>query len=187
LNLSLRVAIFSIRASRTMSEGRWSAFSASRRSSSFSCGLTLANTCSVLFVIVSGSNVNHWKSFYTQYGICQQLFYIVNQIICMCTKTIDLPPEINRIVAVPDTKETRLNLRMKDAFKSDLQILADYLGLTLSSYAHSLLVRSVREEKLRYPEAFASEERTLGAHIAPETNHPLPVHRNSPVAKKRTG
>jgi hypothetical protein len=102
----------------------------------------------------------------------------------MCTKTIDLPPEINRIVAVPDTKETRLNLRMKDAFRSDLQTLADYLGLTLSSYAHSLLVRSVREERLRYPEAFAEE---LGARIVPETHHPLPVHRNSPVAKKRTG
>jgi hypothetical protein len=31
------------------------------------------------------------------------------------------------------------------------------------------------------------KEHIPGAHIAPETNHPLPVHRNSPVAKKRTG
>jgi hypothetical protein len=31
------------------------------------------------------------------------------------------------------------------------------------------------------------EESTLGARIAPETTHPLPIRRNSPVAKKRTG
>ena len=45
------------------------------------------------------------------------------------------------------TKETRLNLRISEAFRSDIETLADYHGLTMSSYAHSLLVKAVRREK----------------------------------------
>lgn len=51
-------------------------------------------------------------------------------------------------------KETRLNLRISDAFRQDIETLAEYHGLTMSSYAHSLLVRAVRREKENEPELF---------------------------------
>ena len=44
------------------------------------------------------------------------------------------------------TKATRLNLRITPAFRADLEALADHHGLSLSSYAHSLLVKAVRKE-----------------------------------------
>lgn len=53
------------------------------------------------------------------------------------------------------TKETRLNLRITDEFRKDIETLAAYHGLTMSSYAHSLLVRAIRREKEAEPEAFA--------------------------------
>lgn len=43
-------------------------------------------------------------------------------------------------------KDTRLNVRITPLFRDQIQELADYHGLTLSSYAHSLLVRAVRSE-----------------------------------------
>lgn len=51
-------------------------------------------------------------------------------------------------------KETRLNIRVKPNFKDDLQAVADYHGLTVSSYVHSVLVKAIREEKTKAPEAF---------------------------------
>lgn len=54
------------------------------------------------------------------------------------------------------TKETRLNLRITDEFRKDIETLAAYHGLTMSSYAHSLLVRAIRREKESEPEAFAT-------------------------------
>ena len=53
------------------------------------------------------------------------------------------------------TKETRLNLRITDEFRSDIELLADYHGLSMSSYAHSLLVKAVRREKAELPEMFS--------------------------------
>ena len=37
-------------------------------------------------------------------------------------------------------KETRLNLRITPEFKSSLQSLADFHGLQLSSYVHSIFI-----------------------------------------------
>lgn len=48
------------------------------------------------------------------------------------------------------SKETRLNIRVKPKFKDDLQAVADYHGLTVSSYVHSILVKTIREEKERF-------------------------------------
>ncbi len=55
------------------------------------------------------------------------------------------------------TKETRLNLRITDDFRRDIETLAKYHGLTLSSYAHSLLVRAIRREKEAEPAAFKAQ------------------------------
>lgn len=43
-------------------------------------------------------------------------------------------------------KTTRLNLRITEDFRREIELLADYHGLTLSSIAHSLLVKAVRRE-----------------------------------------
>jgi hypothetical protein len=48
-------------------------------------------------------------------------------------------------------KGTRLNLRITEAFRADLEALAEYHGLSLSSYAHSLLVKAVRRELQETP------------------------------------
>jgi hypothetical protein len=51
-------------------------------------------------------------------------------------------------------KTTRLNLRVTEEFRDEIQALADYNGITLSSMAHSLLVKAVRNAKTETPEAF---------------------------------
>lgn len=57
------------------------------------------------------------------------------------------------------TKETRLNLRITDEFRQQIERLADYHGLKLSSYAHSLLVKGVRRELQQLEET---------GHVVPE-------------------
>jgi hypothetical protein len=44
-------------------------------------------------------------------------------------------------------KETRLNLRITPEFRVEIEQLAEYHGLTLSSYAHSVLVKAIRRER----------------------------------------
>ena len=55
------------------------------------------------------------------------------------------------------SKETRLNIRVKPNFKADLEAVAEFHGLTVSSYVHSVLVRKIREEKENAPDAFQSK------------------------------
>lgn len=70
-------------------------------------------------------------------------------------------------------KDTRLNLRITPQFRNELQVLADYRGLTLSSLAHSLLVKAMRRERLEEPEAFIESERSANA-LKPTPNRKLP-------------
>lgn len=43
-------------------------------------------------------------------------------------------------------KTTSLNIRISPEFRSRIERLAEFHGLTMSSYAHSLLVKAVRVE-----------------------------------------
>lgn len=54
-------------------------------------------------------------------------------------------------------KSTSINLRITQEFRKEMQQLADYRGLSLSSLAHSLLVKQMRLERSAEPEAFESE------------------------------
>jgi len=54
-------------------------------------------------------------------------------------------------------KSTSINLRISREFREEIETLAKYHGLTMSSYAHSLLVRTIRYEKEQTPEAFAKQ------------------------------
>lgn len=62
-------------------------------------------------------------------------------------------------------KGTRLNLRISEGFRDDIERLADYHGLSLSSYAHSLLVKAVRREREATPEVFGTIQPEH--HLAP--------------------
>lgn len=69
-------------------------------------------------------------------------------------------------------KTTSINLRISPEFRRDIEVLADYHGLTLSSYAHSLLVKSVRQAKIDDADAFTNvrnvNEKTRAAkNLAP--------------------
>jgi len=44
------------------------------------------------------------------------------------------------------TKEYRLNIRINQPFKENLQAVAQYHGLSVSSYVHSVLVKQIRQE-----------------------------------------
>ncbi len=68
------------------------------------------------------------------------------------------------------TKTTSINLRISPEFREEIEMLAEYHGLTMSSYAHSLLVKAVRREREATPEAFAvkrSGVKTAEVHLAP--------------------
>lgn len=49
-------------------------------------------------------------------------------------------------------KTTSLNLRISPEFRAQIEELAAYHGLTMSSYAHSLLVKCIRQELLNHVE-----------------------------------
>ncbi len=84
------------------------------------------------------------------------------------------------MLIVPKTKETRLNLRIKPELKADLERVAEWHGLTLSSYAHSILVKAVRRDKESLPELFEQEMR--GHELSP---HGSPIPHYEPGSKKR--
>lgn len=44
-------------------------------------------------------------------------------------------------------KTTSINLRITEEFRAEIEALAAYHGLTMSSYAHSILVKGVRRER----------------------------------------
>lgn len=59
------------------------------------------------------------------------------------------------------SKENRLNIRVKPDFKDDLRKIATYHGLTVSSYVHSVLVKTIRQEKENLPaDAFEDQDKT---------------------------
>jgi hypothetical protein len=92
-------------------------------------------------------------------------------------------------------KSTSINLRITPSFRNDLQTLADYRGLSLSSLAHSLLVKAMRQERQNDPDAFAESERKVNATQSPDslngrplsakTKHPIPHQREEVHIPKR--
>ncbi len=75
------------------------------------------------------------------------------------------------MMIVSKTPETRLNVRLKPELKAELERLAEWNGLTLSSYAHMILVKAVRKEKEQLPELFQEDIRPFAPHSA----HRLPL------------
>jgi hypothetical protein len=89
----------------------------------------------------------------------------------------------------PVPKSTSINLRITQEFRDDLQKLADYRGLTLSSLAHSLLVKSVRWERQNEPEAFEGERKVSGKHsgipVAPRSKKAIPLYTPKTTERRK--
>lgn len=84
-------------------------------------------------------------------------------------------------------KTTSINLRITPQFRNELQALADYRGLSLSSLAHSLLVKAVRMEKQIEPDAFTESERQvngMAVHLnKPDTRIQMDLNANIPARR----
>lgn len=82
------------------------------------------------------------------------------------------------MMPVPKT-ETRLSVRIRPDLKADLERLADWNGLTVSSYVQSLLIRGIRREKELTPEIFQElkEEMIHGRELSPTSEEGIPLHR----------
>lgn len=72
----------------------------------------------------------------------------------------------------------QINVRVKPDLKADLETLAEYHGLTVSSYVHSVLVREVRRERLGDAEIFRQVAQ-------PKTEPAKVVARISPANDRR--
>lgn len=55
-------------------------------------------------------------------------------------------------------KEVLINIRLKPDTREEFRIAAELRGATMSGLLHQFIVRTIREEKERDPEAFANLE-----------------------------
>lgn len=61
-------------------------------------------------------------------------------------------------VMTKQTKGKLVNFRVRDDLKREFEIVAELRGTTLSGLIHQLLVKAVREEKEREPQAFVKSD-----------------------------
>ena len=74
-------------------------------------------------------------------------------------------------------KRDQVNFRLKPEIKADLEAIADYHGLTVTSYIHSLLVRQLRVEREATPEAFPSARPVRNAVVATINSEKAEIRR----------
>lgn len=59
------------------------------------------------------------------------------------------------------SKEIRINVRTTEQIKNDLEVTARLRGLTVSSLVNALVVKAIREEKEREPQAFDKKHKNI--------------------------
>ena len=74
-------------------------------------------------------------------------------------------------------KEVLINIRLKPETREEFRISAELRGATMSGLLHQFIVRTIREEKERDPDAFAN----LQGASQSEENHLADKHFNSDV------
>ena len=79
-------------------------------------------------------------------------------------------------------KATRLNLRITPEFRTRIERLAEYHGLTISSYTHSLLVRAIRIEEREMADAYRPISKKK---LAPVVHRIEPAEGTSKKPRKR--
>jgi hypothetical protein len=71
-------------------------------------------------------------------------------------------------------KEVLINIRLKPETREEFRIAAELRGATMSGLLHQFIVRTIREEKERDPEAFSnledpsSNDEMVDQHIDPQ-------------------
>lgn len=72
------------------------------------------------------------------------------------TKSIDFKKYMHHLynVMTKQNKGKLVNFRVREDLKREFEITAELRGTTLSGLIHQLLVKAVREEKDREPQAF---------------------------------
>lgn len=73
-------------------------------------------------------------------------------------------------------KSTSLNLRISPELRATIEQLAEYHGLSMSSYAHSILVKAIREQLRENPEISSKREIRF-----------VPVEKSDEKKKRKTG
>lgn len=81
-------------------------------------------------------------------------------------------------------KTTSINLRISPEFRREIELLAAYHGLSMSSYAHSLLVKSIRRARDENAEAFESVQNVYKKNIEDRRLAPV-VATISPANDRR--
>lgn len=89
-------------------------------------------------------------------------------------------------------KNEQVNVRVKPDLKADLEILAEFHGLTVSSYVHSILTRHVRREREAEPDIFKIRQPALApvaARISPSEEvlmrKEIAAQLSVPILKKK--
>jgi hypothetical protein len=87
---------------------------------------------------------------------------------------------------VPTVKTKFLQIRISEDIKADLQVVAELRGLSTSALIHSLIVKTVREEKNREPRAFQANaiNRAGGVRVAPRAKQHIPLIKNSKTRRE---
>lgn len=71
---------------------------------------------------------------------------------------------MNDVLTMAMPKDTWLQIRIREEIKDDLRIAAELRGLTVSALLHSLIVKTIREEKEVQPSAFPKTERQVNGN-----------------------
>lgn len=72
---------------------------------------------------------------------------------------------MNIVMTLSRSKDTYIQVRIRDDLKEDVQTTAAARGLTMSALIHSLLTQAVREEKEAYPDAFRTRPAVDLTHV----------------------
>lgn len=81
------------------------------------------------------------------------------------------PACINIVSTMVLMKAKFLQIRIREDIKDDFQKVAELRGLSVSALIHSLIVKTIREEKQAAPEAFQVNGRTVATKS--KTKFPL--------------
>jgi hypothetical protein len=84
-------------------------------------------------------------------------------------------------------KEVLINIRLKPETREEFRISAELRGATMSGLLHQFIVRTIREEKERDPEAFASLQgvtQTEERHPADKALDPQLFARQNEIYKR---
>lgn len=64
-------------------------------------------------------------------------------------------------------KNTYIQVRIREDVKEELRLVADARGLTISALIHSMIVKTIRDERTQHPEVFISRQNSEQGLVDP--------------------